>query len=70
MARVALTRARAALEGMHARYLAMSGGLDCMEENWSAARQKLRHIQQMRDLQAITLVNRDPAWARLPPEDA
>ncbi|MGK4004043.1 hypothetical protein WMF31_15525 [Sorangium sp. So ce1036] len=67
--KAALKRARVAVEGMKARCQAMSGGLDCMEKNWESARRTLNEIRESKDLQAITIVRRDPAWARLPPED-
>lgn len=65
MVGAAIKRARAALDGMTARSLAMSGGLDCLVGDFPSARKKLAEIRRLRDLQAITMVSRDPAWAPL-----
>ncbi|XYI02908.1 tetratricopeptide repeat protein [Sorangium sp. So ce1128] len=65
MVPAAIRRARAALEGMTARCLALSGGLDCLEGKRRDAQEKLKQIQELGDLQALTIVSRDPAWAPL-----
>lgn len=64
-ARAALSRARAALNGMNARVLAMRGGLDCLEGKLRKAEKKLKKIRELGDIQALTIVSRDPAWARM-----
>jgi hypothetical protein len=69
VADAAVKRAHAALDGMTARLLAMRGGLDCLEGNQEAALEKLRQIREIGDLEALTMVSRDPAWAQLRKEE-
>ncbi|WP_437616877.1 hypothetical protein WMF20_23530 [Sorangium sp. So ce834] len=63
--KAAVQRARVAVNGMDARLLAMSGGLDCLAGDLTEARKKLAKILELNDLQAITIVSRDPAWEPL-----
>lgn len=62
MVNAAIARARAALAGMSARCLALSGGLDCLEGDRDSAEKKLEELRKIGDLQALTFVSRDPAW--------
>ncbi|WP_437878894.1 hypothetical protein [Sorangium sp. So ce513] len=64
-ARHTIVRARAELRGLRARIIAMEGGLDCMEEKFADACEKLEFLRRNFDLEAYSLVRRDPAWARV-----
>ncbi|MGK3983955.1 hypothetical protein WME99_13010 [Sorangium sp. So ce136] len=66
----AIVRARAELNGLRARLLAMEGGLDCLEGKYADARQKLRLLKSNFDLEALSLVRRDPAWKKVRDVDA
>jgi tetratricopeptide (TPR) repeat protein len=70
MVDAAIMRARSAVDGMTARVLAMSGGLDCLSGDLETARKKLTQIREFGDLEALTLVSRDPAWRQLREEAA
>ncbi|KYF76006.1 hypothetical protein BE11_03445 [Sorangium cellulosum] len=58
-----ILRARADLNGLRARIIAMEGGLDCLEGKFGDALEKLKALENNRDLEALSLVMRDPAWA-------
>ncbi|WP_437751026.1 hypothetical protein [Sorangium sp. So ce1389] len=60
-----IVRARAELNGLRARIVAMEGGLDCLEGNFGDALKKLEVLEKHRDIEALSLVKRDPAWARV-----
>ncbi|WP_437961404.1 hypothetical protein WME76_18335 [Sorangium sp. So ce119] len=64
-ARHTIVRARAELRGVRARIIAMEGGLDCMEGKFAEACEKLEFLRRNFDVEAYSLVRRDPAWARV-----
>lgn len=60
--RSAIERARAELSAAKARIVAMEGGLDCLEGKYDEAYRKLEALRGRCDVDALSLVGRDPAW--------
>jgi tetratricopeptide (TPR) repeat protein len=61
----AIRRARLALNDTQALLLAMTGGLDCMEGKTELAMGKLADLLAHRNIEALAMIQRDPAWAPL-----
>ncbi|WP_438021204.1 hypothetical protein WMF18_19955 [Sorangium sp. So ce315] len=61
-AKHAIRRARTELNGLRARVTAMEGGLDCLEGNYSDAVEKMKYLESNHDIEALSLIFRDPAW--------
>lgn len=59
----AIRRARLALNDTQALLLAMMGGLDCMEGKTLLAMGKLADLLAHRNIEALAMIERDPAWA-------
>jgi len=61
----AIRRARLALHDTQALLLAMMGGLDCMEGKLELAAGKAADLLAHRNLEALAMIERDPAWRPL-----
>lgn len=66
----AIRRARLALNDTQALLLAMMGGLDCMEGKMVHAKGKLADLIAHRNIEALAMIERDPAWAPVREGDA
>ncbi|WP_437617416.1 hypothetical protein [Sorangium sp. So ce1151] len=58
-----IRRARTELRGLQARLNAMEGSLDCLEENPDGALERLKSLEDNFDLEALSLIDREPVWA-------
>lgn len=64
-AAAAIRRARLALHDTQSLLLAMLGGLDCMEGKLELAAGKLADLLAHRNIEALAMIERDPAWEPL-----